>query len=132
MLPTFFGVGFYFVPSVMPPPRPSPIRVLFFVDCQNLKSKCERVLSRSWAHPARLAEALLEEDEAKYGKGSRRLVGVRYYTGIHDLGREPAKHSAMARRLHAYQRDGVQLFVFPLKYAGDGSYSADVSADSGS
>jgi len=104
----------------MPPPRPLPTRVVVFIDGQNLYHRCKEHFDWPWAHPKRLADALVEEDRDRYGPGSHVLAGVRYYTGIHDANRRPADHAAMSRRLDAYRREGVQTFPIMLRYDADG------------
>jgi len=102
------------------PPRPRPIRVVLFVDGQNLYHLCRRHFGWPWAHPRRLAEALVEADRRRYGAGSHVLMAVRYYTGIHDPNRRPEEHERMARRLDRYREDGVQPIPIPLHYDADG------------
>jgi uncharacterized LabA/DUF88 family protein len=104
----------------MPPARPIPTRVVVFVDAQNLYYRCREHFGWSWAHPFRLAEALVEEDRQRYGARSHVLSGVRYYTGIHDSNRRPAEHRRMERRLDAYKQDGVLVRAIPLRYDATG------------
>jgi len=63
-----------------------------------------------------LGKALVREDQARYGKNSHVLTCVRYYTGIHDLARNPAQHGVMTRRLQAYELAGVSTVAIPLRY----------------
>lgn len=98
------------------PPRPRPTRVVVFIDGQNLYYRCQEHFGFHWAHPMRLAEALVEEDRARYGRDSHVLSGVRYYTGIHDPNRRSRLHAEMEYRLAAYRRDGVITLPIPLRY----------------
>lgn len=104
----------------MHPARPVPIRVVLFIDGQNLYHRCKDHFGWPWIDPRALGEALVEEDRARYGANSHVLAGVRYYTGIHDPTRRPKDHAAMARRLEAYRRAGVQVFPITLRYDADG------------
>lgn len=66
--------------------------------------------------PRQLGEALVAEDQAQYGSGSHVLSCVRFYTGIHTTSQNPIKHAQMARRLAAYEADGVDTISIPLRY----------------
>lgn len=102
------------------PPRPRPTRVVLFIDGQNLYHRCNEHFGHPWAHPLRLAEVLVAQDQARYGRDSHCLSGVRYYTGIHDSNRRPGLHGAMDRRLQAYRRQGVHTEAIQLHYDSAG------------
>jgi uncharacterized LabA/DUF88 family protein len=102
------------------PARPKPIRVVVFIDGQNLYYRCKDQFGWAWVHPLKLAQALVDEDRAKSGSDSRVLREVRFYTGIHDANKRPMEHGKMDRRLQAYRRDGVITFSVPLMYDAAG------------
>lgn len=93
---------------------------MVFVDGQNLFFKCRAHFGWPWAHPRLLAEALVREDQKKYGADSHCLSAVRYYTGIHDANYRPEQHAQMERRLEAYKRSNVEVFPIPLRYDNAG------------
>lgn len=95
------------------PPRPSPLRVIVFIDGQNFYNDCKRIFGKGETHPHLLAKELCSPP---YGK-DRKLVQVRFYTGIHVPNRNPQMHSYMTRRIEAMKRQGVQVFTRPLKYS---------------
>jgi hypothetical protein len=80
------------------PARPHPLRVMFFIDGQNLHGGCLRHFGHGLCHPHLLAQALLE---------GRRLAGVRFYTGIHDPRMNLSAYTTMSRRLQAMEEHGV-------------------------
>jgi len=109
------------MPSRGGPPRPLPTRVALFIDGQNLYHRCRDHFQWGWIHPRRLGEALVDEDRARYGRGSHVLTCVRNYTGIHDLARQPAMHRTMTRRLQAYAGAGITTIPIPLRYDSKGN-----------
>lgn len=106
--------------SATVPPKPVPVRVAVFVDGQNLYHRCRDHFRFPWIHPRKLAETLVDEDRHRQGLDSRVLSCVRYYTGIHDLGRQPLPHQQMTRRLQAYENDGISTIAIPLRYDSKG------------
>ena len=90
------------------PPEPHPLRVVFFIDGQNLYHACDRHFGQGNCHPHLLAAELLQ---------GRALAGVRFYTGIHDPRTHPAGHAAMSRRIDAMQEQGVWVYTHQLKYS---------------
>ena len=67
---------------------------MVFVDGQNVFKASERHFGRGQVHPILLARRLAT---------GRRLVGTRYYSGIHDPHKRPDLHSTASRR-HALMR----------------------------
>lgn len=90
------------------PQKPDVLRVMFFIDGQNLYHACAGHFGHGYCHPHLLAQELLQ---------GRELAGVRFYTGIHDPRINPSANAAMNRRLEAMKRQGVWTFTQPLKYS---------------
>jgi len=74
------------------PARPAVLRVMFFIDGQNLYHGCVGHFGHGHCHPHLLAARLLE---------GRQLAGIRYYTGIHDPRVDSLSNAVMSRRLQA-------------------------------
>jgi len=85
-------------------------RVMVFFDGQYLYKECRRVFGWSQAHPDVIARELA---------GPRKLVGTRFYTGLHDPRKNPAGHAMMERRLRAMSLRGVDYQIRTLKYVWD-------------
>ena len=90
------------------PVRPNVLRVMFFVDGQNLYHGCVGHFGHGYCHPDLLAARLLQ---------GRQLAGIRYYTGIHDPDIHPAAHAVVSRRLQVMRDRGIHVYTHPLKYA---------------
>lgn len=103
-----------------PPPRPRPLRVVLFIDGQNLYHGCREQFGWPWVHPLRLGQELVAADVHDLNDPSHVLTGVRYYTGIHDPNRRPEQHGQMARRLDAYRALGVHVEAVSLRYDAEG------------
>lgn len=88
--------------------RPNPLRVMLFIDGQNLYGSCLRHFGHGYCHPHLLAQELLQ---------GRELAGVRFYSGIHDPRLNPVANAALNRRLEALRKQGVWTFTHPLKYS---------------
>lgn len=95
------------------PQRPSPLRVVVFIDGQNFYKDCEAMFGHGNVHPHLLGRELCGP---QFGN-DRHLEQVRFYTGIHSPNRQPGPHSAMQRRLAAMMSNGVWTFSHPLKYS---------------
>jgi uncharacterized LabA/DUF88 family protein len=92
----------------MPSRRTEPdSRVMVFVDGQNLFKACERSYGRGQVHPIALARRLAL---------GRRLVGTRYYSGIHDPRKQPRLNAAAHRRHALIRRSGVTVVERQLRY----------------
>lgn len=93
--------------------RPTPLRIIVFIDGQNLYNDCRRTFGKGEAHPHLLAQELCS---ARFGE-DRQLVQVRFYTGIHSPNRNPRSNAYMNRRLGAMKARGIWTFARPLKYS---------------
>ena len=69
--------------------RPSPLRVVVFVDGQNFYKDCERVFGKGEAHPHLLARELCSPP---FGD-DRLLAQVRFYAGMHTPYRSPTMNA---------------------------------------
>ena len=101
------------------PERPSPLRVMFFIDGQNLHGACLRHFGHGYCHPHLLAQELLQ---------GRELAGIRFYSGIHDPRLNSHANAAPNRRLEAMKKQGVWTFTHPLKYSEQEVIDHDVPA----
>ncbi len=102
----------------MPALRTDPdARVMVFVDGQNVFKACERKFGRGQVHPILLARRLV---------AGRKLVGARYYSGIHDPRKEPMLNAAANRRHALIRRTGVTVVERKLRYRWE--WGLDVSA----
>ncbi len=90
------------------PRRPDALRVMVFIDGQNLFHACRRHFGHGYCHPHLLAQELLQ---------GREPAGVRFYTGLHDPRINPAAHAAVSRRLAVIRESGVWVYTHPLRYA---------------
>ncbi|MBC7252725.1 MAG: NYN domain-containing protein [Actinobacteria bacterium] len=95
------------------PKRPSPLRVVVFIDGQNFYNDCKRNFGKGETHPHLLGQELCSE---AFGT-DRRLVQVRFYTGIHTPDRNPRMHAIMTKRIEEMKRNDVYVFTRPLKYS---------------
>lgn len=95
------------------PVRPTPLRVVVFIDGQNFFNDCLRTFGKGEAHPHLLAQ---EVCSTTFGQ-DRQLVQVRFYTGVHTPNRFAAMNAYMTRRIEAMKRQGVHVFSRPLKYS---------------
>jgi uncharacterized LabA/DUF88 family protein len=82
-------------------------RVLQFIDGQNVHKTCKDLFGYGFCHPSLLAERLLV---------GRRLVGVRYYSGIHDPRANPSLNAVVRRRHNLIQKTGVTVVERLLRY----------------
>lgn len=82
-------------------------RVMVFVDGQNLYKGCYENFGHPHCHPLLLARQLA---------GSRRLIGVRYYSGLHDPRVNPELNARVQRRHHLMRRTGVSVVERILRY----------------
>jgi NYN domain len=88
-------------------------RVLVFVDGQNVYKSCKEQHGYAYCHPILLARLLA---------GKRRLVGVRYYSGIHNPNVDPAGHANVDRRHKLIGRTGVTVIPRQLAYRWEWGY----------
>jgi uncharacterized LabA/DUF88 family protein len=92
-------------------------RVMVFVDGQYLYKECGRVFHHPHCHPHVLAAELA---------GPRKLVGTRFYTGLHDPRKNPDGHAALSRRLQAMQANSVTYQTRTLQYVWEWGPSLEV------
>jgi uncharacterized LabA/DUF88 family protein len=91
------------------PTKPDLLRVMFFIDGQNVYHGCVSHFGHGNCHPHLFPNWFLG--------GTRTLAGVRFYTGIHDPRVDAASNAAMNRRLAAMQAHGVHTYTHPLLYS---------------
>jgi uncharacterized LabA/DUF88 family protein len=82
-------------------------RVLVFIDGQNAYKSCERLYKHGSTHPLVLADRVCD---------GRRLVGVRYYTGVPDPTIDPEGRQKRDRRHNLMRRSGVTVIERQLRY----------------
>lgn len=82
-------------------------RVLVFIDGQNAYKSCERLHNHGPTHPLLLAERLAQ---------GRKLIGVRYYSGVHDPTINPKGRSRNDHRHNLMRRTGVTVVERMLRY----------------
>ena len=99
--------GGFFFRAVMARATATSARVLVFIDGQNAYKTCERLYGHGPCHPILLAQQVAE---------GRRLVGVRYYSGVHDPAINPAMRSRTDRRHKLIRRTGVTVVERQLRY----------------
>ncbi len=105
----------------MPARRTDPeARVMVFIDGQNVFKACERNFGRGLVHPCLLG-ALIAKD--------RRLVGIRYYSGVHDPRKEPRSNAAANRRHALARRTGVTVVERTLRYRWEWGIDTDALGD---
>jgi len=90
------------------PARPAILRVMFFIDGQNLYHGCLGHFGHGHCRVDLLAARILH---------GRQLAGIRYYTGIHDPRVDPLSNAVMSRRLQVMRDRGVYVYTHPLKYS---------------
>lgn len=95
-------------------------RVLVFIDGQNAYKTCERLYKHGPCHPLLLAERLAS---------SRKLVGVRYYSGVHDPSVEGALRSRTDRRHNLMRRVGVTVVERQLRYRWEWGFDPNLLPD---
>ena len=95
-------------------------RVLVFIDGQNVYKACERLYGQGACHPLLLAGRLT---------GSRRLVGVRYYSGVHDPTVDPEGRSRTDRRHNLIRRTGVTVIERQLRYRWEWGFDPKLLPD---
>lgn len=95
------------------PKRPTPLRVVVFIDGQNFYKDCKKIFGKGETHPHLLGQKLCSPP---FGD-DRQLKQVRFYTGIHTPDRKPRMHAYMTRRLEVMKAVGVWTFSRPLKYS---------------
>lgn len=82
-------------------------RVLVFIDGQNAYKACERLYKHGPCHPLLLADRLA---------AGRKLVGVRFYSGVHDPSVDGPGRSRTDRRHNLMRSVGVTVVQRQLRY----------------
>jgi uncharacterized LabA/DUF88 family protein len=95
-------------------------RVLVFIDGQNAYKTCERLYAHGPCHPILLAERLA---------AGRKLVGVRYYSGVHDPSIESAGRARSDRRHNLMRSVGVTVIERMLRYRWEWGFDPKVLPD---
>ena len=95
-------------------------RVLVFIDGQNVYKACERLYGQGACHPLLLADRLTS---------GRRLVGVRYYSGVHDPTVDPEGRSRTDRRHNLIRRTGVTVIERKLRYRWEWGFDPKLLPD---
>jgi uncharacterized LabA/DUF88 family protein len=95
-------------------------RVLVFIDGQNVYKACERLYGHGPCHPLLLAARLA---------GARTLVGVRFYSGVHDPTVNSAGRSRSDRRHNLMRRVGVTVIERQLRYRWEWGFDPAVLPD---
>lgn len=96
------------------------VRVMVFIDGQNTYKACERLYNHGAVHPLLVADRLAD---------GRRLVGVRYYSGVHDPGVDPQGRSRTDRRHNLVRRTGVTVVERQLRYRDEWGFNPAVLPD---
>lgn len=85
----------------------SDTRVLVFIDGQNAYNECRRLYDHGRLHPLLIADRVRE---------GRTLVGVRYYSGVHDPTVDPRARAKSDHRHNLMRRVGVSVIERKLRY----------------
>jgi uncharacterized LabA/DUF88 family protein len=91
-------------------------RVLVFIDGQNVYKRCQDLYGNGRCHPLLLADRVSD---------GRQLVGVRYYSGVHDSTVEPNLRSASDRRHNLMRSVGVTVIERKLRYRWEWGFDAN-------
>lgn len=93
------------------PAEPIVKRAVAFIDGQNLYHSARDAFGYSWPNydPLELARAVCRSQGWE-------PIGVRFYTGIPDPGRDPVWHHFWEAKFAQMKRRGVWIFSRPLKY----------------
>jgi uncharacterized LabA/DUF88 family protein len=95
-------------------------RVLVFIDGQNTYKACERLYRHGPCHPLLLADRV---------RAGRRLVGVRYYSGVHDPTVDGRMRSRSDRRHNLMRQVGVTVIERPLRYRWEWGFDQGLLPD---
>lgn len=95
-------------------------RVLVCIDGQNAYKACERLYRHGACHPLLLAERVAQ---------GRQLVGVRFYSGVHDPTIDPQGRSRTDRRHNLARRTGVTVVERQLRYRMEWGFNPKVLPD---
>jgi uncharacterized LabA/DUF88 family protein len=78
-----------------------------FIDGQNAFKECQRLYGHGETHPLLLADQLAQ---------GRKLVGVRFYSGVHDPTRNATGRQRTDRRHNLIRNTGVTVIERQLRY----------------
>lgn len=95
-------------------------RVVVFIDGQNAFQECRRLYSHGETHPLLLADHLAQ---------GRRLVGVRFYSGVHDPTKNPRGRQRTDRRHNLARNVGVTVIERQLRYRWEWGFDPDALPD---
>lgn len=95
-------------------------RVVVFIDGQNAFQECRRLYGHGETHPLLLADRL---------KQGRRLVGVRYYSGVHDPTKNPRGRQRTDRRHNLMRNVGVTVVERQLRYRWEWGFDPNALPD---
>jgi uncharacterized LabA/DUF88 family protein len=98
----------------------SAARVLVFIDGQNAYKSCERLYEHGPTHPMLLADRLRE---------GRRLVGVRYFTGVPNPNIDPDGRKRRDLRHNLMRRTGVTVVERQLRYRWEWGFDSTALPD---
>jgi uncharacterized LabA/DUF88 family protein len=93
---------------------------MVFVDGQNAYKACERLYGHGACHPILLADRL---------RAGRNLVGVRYYSGVHDPTVDGRMRSRTDHRHNLMRRVGVTVVERPLRYRWEWGFDPSLLPD---
>ena len=111
---------FFTLAALMARVTDSSARVLVFVDGQNAYKACERLYGNGPCHPLLLAERVAQ---------GRRLVGVRFYSGVHDPTVDPNGRRRTDRRHNLMRRTGVTVVERQLRYRTEWGFDPNALPD---
>jgi uncharacterized LabA/DUF88 family protein len=95
-------------------------RVLVFIDGQNAYKSCERLYQHGPTHPMMLADRLCD---------GRKLVGVRYYSGVPDPQIDPEGRKKRDLRHNLMRRTGVTVVERQLRYRWEWGFDSTALPD---
>jgi len=95
-------------------------RVLAFIDGQNAYKSCERLYKHGPTHPMMLADRL---------RNGRKLVGVRYYSGVPDPQIDPEGRKKRDLRHNLMRRTGVTVIERQLRYRWEWGFDSRTLPD---
>lgn len=92
-------------------------KVMVFIDGQNVYKTCQHRYGHPCCHPLLLADRLV---------AGRRLVGIRYYSGLHDPRVNPDVNASVQRRHHLIRASGVTVVERQLRYRWEWGFDQKV------
>ncbi len=95
-------------------------RVLAFIDGQNAYKACERLYGHGPTHPILLGDCL---------RDNRKLVGVRYYSGVPNPNIDPDGRKRSDLRHNLMRRTGVTVIPRQLRYRWEWGFDRSALPD---